>query len=49
MKKSQLKELVEKLAAAEERMAALERGDISTSGRGGKRRRNPERVSYHGR
>jgi chemotaxis protein CheZ len=31
MKKSQLKELVEKLAAAEERMAALERGDISTA------------------
>lgn len=31
MKKSQLKELVEKLAAAEERMAALERGDIPTS------------------
>jgi chemotaxis protein CheZ len=31
MKKSQLKELVEKLAAAEERMAALERGEISTA------------------
>ena len=31
MKKSQLKELVEKLAAGEERMAALERGEISTA------------------
>ncbi|MHC1742766.1 MAG: protein phosphatase CheZ [Syntrophobacteraceae bacterium] len=31
MKKSQLKELVEKLAAAEERMAALEKGEISTA------------------
>lgn len=31
MKKSHLKELVEKLAAAEERMAALERGEISTT------------------
>ena len=31
MKKSQLKELVDKLAAAEEQMAALERGEISTA------------------
>lgn len=31
MKKSHLKELVEMLAAAEERMAALERGEISTT------------------
>ncbi len=31
MKKSQLKELVDKLAAAEEQMAALERGEITTA------------------